>query len=149
MRSNPIATSSPPLYRVSSPLIPPASARLRLSTKMEARIHRPIPHRKGSIVVFYVTGAGVFNAAGIDGQIAQDPLLKPRATIQAYIAAMHAEVLSVSAVPGLATGLVQVRIRLPANSPTGDAVPLDISADGTGSQPGVTLAIREAVNSGG
>jgi uncharacterized protein (TIGR03437 family) len=100
------------------------------------------PASIGSTVVFYVTGTGVSDPPGIDGQVSGDPPPTPRATITAYIAGMDAEVLSASAVPGSVAGLVQVKIRLPVSSPTGDAVPLDMSADGIGSQSGVTLAIR-------
>jgi uncharacterized protein (TIGR03437 family) len=100
------------------------------------------PASAGSTVVFYATGTGVTGPPGIDGQIAQEPLATPIAVITVHIAGMDAEVLSASAVTGSATGLVQVKVRLPANSPTGDAVQVDMYADGIGSQPGVTLAIR-------
>jgi uncharacterized protein (TIGR03437 family) len=100
------------------------------------------PASAGSTVVFYATGTGVTGPPGIDGQIAQEPLATPIAVITVHIAGMDAEALSASAVTGSATGLVQVKVRLPANSPTGDAVQVDMYADGIGSQPGVTLAIR-------
>ena len=51
-------------------------------------------------------------------------------------------VLSVGAAPGSVAGLVRVCIRLPQGAPSGDAVPLDMSVSGIGSQPGVTLAVR-------
>jgi uncharacterized protein (TIGR03437 family) len=100
------------------------------------------PTAAGSRVVFYATGAGESNPPGVDGQISQSPFPKPQASVTAYIAGMDAEVLAVGAAPGSVAGLLRVCIRIPDGAPSGDAVPLDMSVGGIGSQPGVTLAVR-------
>jgi uncharacterized protein (TIGR03437 family) len=38
--------------------------------------------------------------------------------------------------------VLQVNVRVPANAPTGDAVPVWIAHHGFYSQPGVTIAIK-------
>jgi len=58
------------------------------------------------------------------------------------IAGMDAEVLSVGGAPGSVAGLVRVCVRVPDGAPSGDAVSLDMSVGGIGSQPSVTLAVR-------
>jgi len=100
------------------------------------------PAAAGSIVVFYVTGAGESNPPGVDGQVSQAPFPKPLAPVTVSIAGMDAEVLSVGGAPGSVAGLVRVCVRVPYGAPSGDAVSLDMSVGGIGSQPSVTLAVR-------
>jgi uncharacterized protein (TIGR03437 family) len=91
------------------------------------------PARRGSIVTLYATGGGE-SAPGIaDGQILGD--LLPRASLPVSVffdltdnefpvPTKSAEVLYVGGVSGAVVGLLQIKLRVPANAvATGDAVP--------------------------
>jgi uncharacterized protein (TIGR03437 family) len=100
------------------------------------------PAAAGSRVVFYVTRAGESNPPGVDGQVSQAPFPKPLATVMVAVGGVDAEVLSVGGAPGSVAGLVRVCVRVPDGIASGDAVSLDMSVGGIGSQSGVTLAVR-------
>jgi uncharacterized protein (TIGR03437 family) len=100
------------------------------------------PAAASSRVVVYATGAGESNPPGVDGQVSQAPSPKPLAPVTVAIGRMDAEVLSVGGAPGSVGGLVRVCVRVPDGAASGDAVSLDMSVGGIGSQPGVTLAVR-------
>jgi uncharacterized protein (TIGR03437 family) len=53
-----------------------------------------------------------------------------------------AQVLYAGQAPGIVSGVAQVNIVIPANAPTGSAVPIAITSGGVSSQPDVTLAIK-------
>jgi uncharacterized protein (TIGR03437 family) len=79
--------------------------------------------RPGEIVVLYGTGDGP-------------------GPVQATVAGRPAEVLYAGPSAGLTIGLVQVNIRVPAETPAG-AQPVTIRVGAASSQSGVTVAIRE------
>lgn len=82
------------------------------------------PAPKGSIVAIYLTGLG-----------AASP------TVTATIGGQSATVAYAGAAPGAVQGLYQVNVTVPASAPSG-AQPLVITAAGTASQSGVTIAIQ-------
>jgi uncharacterized protein (TIGR03437 family) len=99
------------------------------------------PAATGSRVVFCATGLGESNPPGVDGQVSQAPFPKPVAAVTVSIGGVDAEVLSAGGAPGSVAELVRVCVRVPDGAASGDAVSLDMSAGGIGSQPGVTLAV--------
>ena len=58
------------------------------------------------------------------------------------VGSQKAEVLYAGGAPGMVQGIVQVNLRIPASSETGPTVPLTVSVGESGSQAGITLAIR-------
>ncbi len=101
------------------------------------------PAAPGSVVTFWATGAGQLSPAGVDGAVvaAGDPS-RPVLTVLAQIGGVATDVVYAGGSPGLVEGVIQINVRIPAASPTGDAVPITLSAGSSNSQPNITLAIQ-------
>ncbi len=100
------------------------------------------PARKGDIVSLYATGEGQTSPAGKDGQIATTTYPKPLRPVQVFINGKLApEMFYAGAAPGAVAGLLQVNVRIPADTPSGD-VPLEIRVGEAASQPGLTVAVQ-------
>jgi uncharacterized protein (TIGR03437 family) len=100
------------------------------------------PARKGSVVALFGTGAGQTDPGGLDGQITGAVLPKPLVPVYAYIAGFAAEVQYAGAAPGLIAGVIQVNVLIPAEAPSGEAVPITLTIGQRESGSGVTLAIK-------
>lgn len=101
---------------------------------------RPAP--AGSIVAIYATGEGQTVPGGIDGVLATGSALpKPSRDVHVSINGNPAEVLYAGAAPGQVAGLMQVNVRIPAGTPSGD-IPVQIQVGDARSQPGVTVAVK-------
>ena len=104
------------------------------------------PADRGSVVVFFATGEGQTNPAGVDGRLNEfarledfpRPIQAPKVTI----GGQPAEILFAGGAPGFLAGLMQFNVRVPDGLTPGPEVPLAISFGNVTSQPGVTLAIR-------
>ena len=100
------------------------------------------PAAPGSIVVIYATGEGQTNPGGIDGQRADGPTYaKPVLPVAVNIGGVPAEVLYSGAAPQLIAGVMQVNVRVPAGTPSGDQS-LEVVVGDTKSQPGITVAVK-------
>ncbi|MCW5981277.1 MAG: hypothetical protein KIT09_24550 [Bryobacteraceae bacterium] len=71
------------------------------------------PAAPGSVLAFYVNGAGVFDASLADGTIVAPPLPIPVLPLTATFDQAPAEVVYAGAAPGIVAGVVQVNIRIP------------------------------------
>jgi uncharacterized protein (TIGR03437 family) len=92
-----------------------------------------------SIVVF-ATGEGQTIPAGVNGKLADGPVLaKPVIPVTASINNVPAVVQYYGAAPGLVAGVLQVNLLVPPGATSGDVV---IHIGGNDSQKGVTVAIR-------
>lgn len=102
---------------------------------------RSHPAVGGSTVVLYATGAGTLSPAVSDGTIvASTTPLTPVLPVEVTIGGQSTTVLSVSAVPAVVAGMIQVRAIVPIRIPTGNAVV--VLAVGTVSSPnGCTIAV--------
>ena len=86
-----------------------------------------VPASAGSVVLLFATGAGQTNPAGVDGRIASDVLPVPRLAVTAELIVNSPgqqtrrpiDVLYAGAAPGLVSGMLQVNIRIPPESPPG------------------------------
>ena len=88
------------------------------------------PARRGEAVVIYGTGLGPVNQIVTAGnQAPSSPLAVTLSTVEVLIGGKSAQVLFSGLTPGFA-GLYQVNAILPADSPTGNAVPLSLRVDG-------------------
>jgi uncharacterized protein (TIGR03437 family) len=96
---------------------------------------------RGSIIVLYATGLGQSNPAGLEGVLAGPtpprPVLAPSVTIDGRAA----DVSYAGGSPGLVNALVQVNVRVPANTRLG-AVPVVLRVGDRNSQPDVTINVR-------
>jgi uncharacterized protein (TIGR03437 family) len=96
----------------------------------------------GSIVSIYATGAGQTNPAGVDGKIAEAGSLGvPVLGVTVTIGGEQAEVLYAGDSPGLASGMLQVNARVPANLTSGTEVPVLLNI-GTYTSPAVRMWIK-------
>ena len=72
------------------------------------------PARPGSIVSLFATGSGLTDPPSADGEIAKQPLPRPRLPISVQTAdAQPLDILYAGAAPGLVAGVLQVNVRLP------------------------------------
>jgi len=95
-----------------------------------------------SVIVLYGTGMGALEPTPAIGGVNGVPLARARGTVTATIGGRPATVLYAGGAPGLIAGVVQVNLEVPADSPTGAAVAIEVRVDGFPSQPGVTIAVR-------
>jgi uncharacterized protein (TIGR03437 family) len=96
---------------------------------------------KGSVIVFYVTGAGAGDPPGVDGQIATQAVASPRGSVQVHIGGADSEVLYAGTVAGLSSGIIQVNARIPQVQ-AGKQTPLLMLINGAPSQDGVTVSVK-------
>jgi uncharacterized protein (TIGR03437 family) len=106
------------------------------------------PEAAGNIVSVFMTGEGQTSPPGVTGSVTcrtgcntlqQIPV--PRQPVTATVGNRPATVTFYGEAPGLVSGVLQVNLIVPPNTPPG-AAPLVISVGGTNSQPAVTLSVR-------
>jgi uncharacterized protein (TIGR03437 family) len=89
------------------------------------------PAAKGSVVSVYMTGEGQTSPAGVTGAIAPvnvpAPWKQPQLRATATIGNLPASVQYYGSAPGLVSGVMQVNVQIPANAPSGAAVPIVIT----------------------
>ncbi|HWB84328.1 MAG TPA: SBBP repeat-containing protein [Bryobacteraceae bacterium] len=100
------------------------------------------PASRSSVIVFFATGVGQTDPAGVDGQLTGDMLPKPLLPVSVRIGGQGAEVLSAGGAPGVVSGLIELHVRVPADAPTGDALPIELTVGGAGSQPGLAVSVK-------
>jgi len=97
---------------------------------------------RGQTIVLYATGIGATSSAAADTLIPASPPVTPTAAPTVTIGGQAASVISAASPVGSVPGLLQLNVTVPANAPTGAAVPVVVTIGGVDSQPGVTMAIR-------
>jgi len=104
---------------------------------------------KNGYVSVYMTGEGATTPPGANGFVAPADgsfNKNPLATVTATVGGIPAFVQYAGSAPGTVNGFTQVNVQIPANAPSGVAVPIVItfsSATTTVStQPGVTVAVQ-------
>jgi uncharacterized protein (TIGR03437 family) len=100
------------------------------------------PAAPGSIVSIFATGEGQTTPGGVDGRIATGANLPiPAAAVKVMMNGENAEVLYAGAAPGAVAGLLQVNVRIPADTPSGD-IPVVVQVGGAQSQADITVAVQ-------
>jgi uncharacterized protein (TIGR03437 family) len=92
------------------------------------------PATAGDIVVFYATGAGQTNPAGVDGSVATAPFPVPVQKVSVTIGGVPASLLYQGAAPFEIAGLLQVNAVVPAGLAPSDAAPLVLTIGNASSQ---------------
>src|SRR5262249_4755743 len=103
------------------------------------------PAAQGSVISLYGTGAGETDPLGVDGELARDPLPKPKAKLVATMGGQPAEIVYAGAAPGLVNGYLQVNLRVPLTLEPGNEVPITLDAENACAatqQGGVTIAVK-------
>jgi uncharacterized protein (TIGR03437 family) len=114
-----------------------------VALNQDGSINSPgLPAAPGSVVTLWATGAGQLAPDGVDGAVDAGNFPRPVLLVLAQIAGQVAEVLYAGGAPGIVEGVIQVNLRIPPASQTGDAVPLVLRVGNSFSQLGITLAIR-------
>ena len=134
-----VLTTSPSIFTVSQDGQGQAAA---LNQDNSANsISNPAP--RGSVLQLYLTGAGPTDPPLAPGEAADpfgDPLVLTQTEPTVTINARPARVLFSGLAPGY-VGLWQINVEIPADTPTGPPVPLQVSAGGRSSNI-VTIAVQ-------
>lgn len=97
---------------------------------------------RGQTVVLYLTGMGATNLPVENTLIPASPPVGPIASPSVTIGGQAAAVTGVVSPIGSVPGLLQLNVTVPANAPTGAAVPVVVNLGGVDSQAAVTMAVR-------
>jgi uncharacterized protein (TIGR03437 family) len=97
----------------------------------------------GSIIAIYATGGGQMDSQVFDGRlVTATPYPRPILPVGVRIGGRVADVTYAGAAPGQVAGMIQVNARVPADTPTGTTVPIQITIGSATSQANVFLATR-------
>jgi len=97
------------------------------------------PADRNSMVTLYATGAGQTNPASFDGEIGGKAL--PPLQVSVTIGGISA-VANYASGQALVAGALQINALVPAGIPPGNDIPVLIAVGATGTQTGVTMAVR-------
>jgi uncharacterized protein (TIGR03437 family) len=103
------------------------------------------PAVKGSVISIYGTGAGLMNMTMADGAVTPSapPFPVPLLNVLVEMGGVPATLQYAGAAPGQVAGAFQVNVYVPANAPSGGAVPLLMAVGTNSSLPGgATVAIQ-------
>ena len=100
------------------------------------------PVKRGEYVIFYVTGDGPTNPAGLDGWPVSGAPPRTAQDVSATIGGVPAHVDYAGGAPTFVMGVAQFNVQIPAEAPAGPAVPLSIAVGGVISPAGVTIAVE-------
>jgi uncharacterized protein (TIGR03437 family) len=97
----------------------------------------------GTIISIYATGAGQMDRQVFDGRrVVEAPYPRPLLPVGVRIGGRVADVTYAGAAPEQVAGMLQVNVRIPADTPRGTTVPVQITVGASTSQANVLLAIR-------
>jgi uncharacterized protein (TIGR03437 family) len=134
----PVAEASPAIFTLDGSGVGPGAI-----LNQDAAINSPLnPAARGAIVTLFATGAGEMDLPGIDGELAAPPFARPKLSISILIGGLPASIVYAGAAPGQIAGVLQVNCVVPADAPTGEAVPILLRAGDFEGPAGVTLAVR-------
>jgi uncharacterized protein (TIGR03437 family) len=94
----------------------------------------------GGYLTLYATGGGATATPVIDGQFSSSAanLVAP---VSAQIGDIDAVVMYAGDAPGLVSGAVQINIQVPANAPSGSAIPMVVKIGGVAA-PAIAIAVK-------
>lgn len=84
------------------------------------------PARRGSVIILYLTGAGLLNPAPEDGEILRGPFPLITSPVHVSIGGKDADVLYAGPAAQLVGGFVQISTRIPEEVVSGTEVPVEI-----------------------
>jgi uncharacterized protein (TIGR03437 family) len=101
------------------------------------------PAARNTTVAFWVTGQGLVNTTLADGtQPTGPPFPTPTLPVSVSLGGVPVPVADLAFDGLIYTGEIQVNVTIPANAPTGSAVPLVVSIGGASSRSDATIAIQ-------
>jgi uncharacterized protein (TIGR03437 family) len=99
------------------------------------------PAKAGSYISLWLTGAGLTNPTGVDGQPGAAPLPKPVAPFAVTIGGQAAAVQYAGQAPYAVAGVIQINAQIPSGTQAGNAVPVVVQVGSVSTQAGVTVAV--------
>ena len=99
------------------------------------------PAKKGGVIVLYATGEGQTKPDGVDGQLAGSILPVPLLPVKVTIDGKDAVVLYAGGAPGIVAGAMQINVRIPPGTASGE-VPVVLTVGDRPSPDGVTIAVE-------
>jgi uncharacterized protein (TIGR03437 family) len=109
----------------------------------DGSINRPgHPAPKGSVVTVYGTGEGITAPASSDGQVNSSVYPKPVLPASVTVGGQRAVLAYLGAAPGFVAGVLQVNVTVPANAPSGNAVPIVLTIGTNSSPAAATMAVQ-------
>lgn len=97
---------------------------------------------RGSVVVFYATGLGVYNQPFTGAEVVGATLPQTANPVSVIIGGVPAQVQYAGGAPGMVSAVVQLNVLIAPQTPVGDAVPVRIQVGGATSPPNVTIAVK-------
>jgi uncharacterized protein (TIGR03437 family) len=99
------------------------------------------PASKGSVIILYGTGGGIFDRSIPDGAIVGTESARLALPASIQIDGVDGKILYAGSAPGLVAGVIQVNVKLPEQIRSGN-VPIILTVGTYASQLGVTVAVR-------
>jgi uncharacterized protein (TIGR03437 family) len=138
-----VADSAPGIFPSSQPGVPPTQGAI---ANDDGTLNSPSsPAIKGHSIVFYATGEGQTNPAGVDGLIIPADgtgLKKPVLPVQVMIGGVLANLQYAGSAPGFVSGALQINVAIPDGAPSGPAVPIVVTIGNASSGGGTTVAVE-------
>jgi uncharacterized protein (TIGR03437 family) len=137
-----LTTTAPALFTLNGSGSGPAAA-----VNEDGTTNSPTsPGAKGSTVVLYLTGEGQTGPGGVTGKVTtvslSPPLTpQPLLAVGVLIDGRPATISFFGEAPGAVSGVMQVNVQIPADSPSGN-VPILVSVGANNSPSGVTISVR-------
>jgi uncharacterized protein (TIGR03437 family) len=100
------------------------------------------PAARNSYVAFWVTGQGLVNTSLQDGAQPVSPYPTPMLPVSVSVGGVPVPAANIIFDGLIFTGEIQINIQIPANAPTGAAVPLVVTIGGASSRSDATIAIN-------
>jgi uncharacterized protein (TIGR03437 family) len=97
---------------------------------------------RGSVVVFYATGLGVYKQPLTGAEVVAATLPQTANAVSVTIGGVPAQVQYAGGAPGMVSAVVQLNVLISPQTPVGDAVPLRIQVGNATSPPNVTIAVK-------
>jgi uncharacterized protein (TIGR03437 family) len=93
-------------------------------------------------LIIYATGLGTVNPPGVTGNSSLDALRTAQTPPAVLIGSVPATVLFAGLSPQF-VGVNQINVSLPAGTPTGNAVPIQLQVNGLTTSSSITIAVSQ------
>jgi uncharacterized protein (TIGR03437 family) len=100
------------------------------------------PAARGDVLMLFGTGGGITAPPSSDGQFSTGTPANLASPVTVTFGGASGDVLYAGAAPGMVAGVFQINVRVPANAPVGDNVPIVVKSGTSASPTTVTVALR-------
>jgi uncharacterized protein (TIGR03437 family) len=100
------------------------------------------PAGRGSVISLFGAGGGLTESGGAGSGILEVRPDQLRSPVRVWIGGVQADVLYAGPAPGMASGLLQVTVRVPFEAPPSSSAAVTVKVGEAFSQAGVTLAVK-------